>query len=375
MGKCVLTIDMASIRHNLDIVSRQLNNTSVIAGVIKANAYGMGYIPIGLELYANGCRHFFVASVEEGIAVRLNLPTNIFIYVLGGTKKNSEQYYIDHQLTPVVVSYEALSRWRDFLISRSSHLSIAIKLNTGMNRFGFDERDVDLFCSQISKFNCFSIKLVMSHLACADAPHHPLNHIQLSRFVDFSNRISQVVEVELRSLANSSGIFLGSDFHFDMVRPGAALYGINPQPRSLNPLRNAVSFKLPLRLIRRAVSDGDVGYGATLSISAGDMLAVVAGGYADGIHTAFGRQFEGRIHGVSVPTCGRISMDATTFDVTNALSAGNQIADDDYIHVIDSTFTLDYWMNKTNSLGYEILTSFGDRIERCYINKRVESDE
>ena len=190
---------------------------------------------------------------------------------------------------------------------------------------------------------------------------HPLNGDQLARFQAVLATIKALYPEIKASLANSSGAFLGEDYHFDMVRIGAALYGINPQLGRLNPLRQVFHLRLPVLQIRVTEQPESVGYGASACVAKQTRLAVVAGGYADGIHRSLGLVPRGQVAGGQLKAIGRISMDSFIFDISDI--AG----DPEYVDVINEKLTLDYLMGANKTLGYEVLTSLGDRYQRRYI--------
>jgi alanine racemase len=206
----------------------------------------------------------------------------------------------------------------------------------------------------------------MSHLACADEPWHPLNARQLRAFERAAIAIKQVFPAVRLSLANSSGIFLGGEWHFDLVRPGASLYGVNPQPEQTNPMRQVIHLQLPVLQLRSLSESTAIGYGATQTLSPPDCMAVVAGGYADGLHRTIGRQGEGMIDGVPVPVVGRISMDTTAFNLSELPQSPDSI-EGLYIDVVNSQLTVDLLARRTGALGYEVLTSLGGRYRRQYL--------
>jgi alanine racemase len=203
----------------------------------------------------------------------------------------------------------------------------------------------------------------MSHLACADECAHPLNKIQLEKFKHIITKTKNYFPHVKVSFANSSGTFLGDEYHFDMVRIGAGLYGINPQPSKPNPLKQTINLKLPILQIRVIESAVNIGYGATASAKTGQRLAVVAGGYADGINRTLGSKPRGTIDNNDVDAIGRISMDSCIFDISACTNANPE-----YIEVINDKLTIDKIALENKSLGYEVLTSLGRRYRRQYLS-------
>lgn len=358
----ILSIDLPAIQSNWHYVASTLAVNTECAAVVKANAYGVGATQVVGALYQRGCRNFFVVTLDEALDLRKILPSDASLFVLGGLKEGSESLFIDFDLTPVLYSLRAISRWLDFCDTQNVSIPCALKLDTGMTRLGMSLDDLDHFFKEIVHRRSLNPVLFMSHLACADERAHPLNNLQLTRFKNAASKIKAYFPNIKLSLANSSGVFLGSEYHFDMVRIGAALYGINPQRDQVNPLSSTIYLKLPVLQIRELGVPVSVGYGAVGQAGAGSRLAVVAGGYADGIHRTLGLEPIGQIEGVEVSAIGRVSMDSCVFDISSSPNAFPN-----YIDVINSNLTLDSLIAKNKSLGYEVLTSLGSRYKREYL--------
>lgn len=361
----MLTIDLSAIQANWLHISSVSQGAT--AGVIKANAYGLGASRVGPVLYSAGCREFFVATLDEALAAREFLPSDSSIYVLGGPRIGEAQEFIKANLIPVLCSLAQIKDWAQQKQQQNYAYPSAIKLNTGMTRFGLDIYELKSLCDNTDLIKAINPVLLMSHLACADDPAHRLNSSQQQQFADCAAHIRNIFPSIRLSLANSSGIFLGSRWHYDLVRPGAALYGINPQPLLSNPMRPVVGLSLPIIQIRTLEDDATLGYAAEAFLLKGKRVAVVAGGYADGLHRTLGRQPEGDLCGYRVQAIGRISMDATIFDISEVQLPNEKLLGES-IEVINEYFTLDYLSNKNQLLGYEVLTSLGARYKQCYLS-------
>lgn len=363
----MLTINLPAIQSNW-LKLRSIANGAAIAGVIKANAYGLGAKDIGKALYNVGCREFFLASIDEALVARSYLPEDTVVYVLGGIGINNERLLIESKITPVLCSVAAITTWSN----TNSRLGIAtpsaIKVNTGMTRFGLDLKEFERLCESPELVRAVNPLLVMSHLACADEPEHPLNYLQHDRFNACTILIKKLLPSLRFSLANSSGIFLGDDWHFDLCRPGAALYGINPTPNQPNPMSPVVRLSLPITQVRKLDAVATIGYGCAASLPDGARVAVVAGGYADGLHRTLGAQPEGYLNGHLIRAVGRISMDSTIFDISSINLPEEQLLGTK-IEVINDLLSLDYLSQKNKSLGYEVLTSLGGRYPREYVKE------
>jgi alanine racemase len=361
----ILTIDLTAIAANWTLLAERMAPGVAVGAVIKANAYGLGAARVGRELYSAGAREFFFATKQEALAFKSEELTGIRCYVLGGAAAGDEAEFIEQNLIPVLFSFAAVMRWSAVCMQKGVAAASVIKLNTGMTRLGLDCSQFAELCANGALFKSINPQLLMSHLACADEPAHALNGVQLDAF----KRALALVKFQLPelrySLANSSGIFLGDDWHFDLVRPGAALYGINPTPASQNPMRNVVRLALPILQIRVLEEDATIGYGAAAAMPKGSRLAVVAGGYADGLQRTLGLAPEGILRGHKVQVVGRVSMDSMIFDISHIPVA--DIGPDDYIEVINDELSIDYLMKKNQTLGYEVLTSLGARFVRRYL--------
>jgi alanine racemase len=357
----ILTINLTAIQSNWLFVSARLRQGSECAAAVKANAYGVGAVEVTRALYAVGCRYFYVVTLHEAVELRNALPRDAILYVLGGVPDDMGEIFVDLNLIPVLYSRLAVDQWLSFCALQKQAFPCALKLNTGMTRLGIDASELDRLLNAPEDIAYLNPVLAMSHLACADEPTNPLNNQQLARFSDAIAKIKGLFPKIKTSLANSSGTFLGDAYHFDMVRIGAALYGINPQSGSPNPLTSVIHLKLPVLQIRATERPESVGYGATASVASGTRLAVVAGGYSDGIHRSLGMAPRGQFGGVDLKSVGRMSMDSCIFDITDIEG------ELDYIDVINGELNLDYLMSANKTLGYEVLTSLGDRYQRHYI--------
>jgi alanine racemase len=239
-----------------------------------------------------------------------------------------------------------------------------IHVDTGMTRLGLSLRDLATLAAEPARLSGLALSAVISHLACADEPAHPLNAAQLAAFRAALHRLSAGPGLTPASLAASSGIFLGADYHFDFVRPGAALYGVNPTPGAANPMVQVVRLKgkiLQLRDVDRGVT---VGYGASHRMEHAGRIATVAVGYADGWFRSSSHRGTAGIAGKRVPIVGRISMDLLTLDVTDAdpvLARPGAFVD-----LIDEQQDVDAVAAAAGTIGYEVLTALGRRYHRVY---------
>jgi alanine racemase len=317
--------------------------------VVKADAYGLGAEPVAKALRLAGCETFFVATLDEGIALRAVLGGGPEIAVFNGPLTGSADEYPAHGLTPVLNDLGQVQAWR------RANAPAILHVDTGMSRLGMTARELSLFTND-------PIPLVglVSHLACADAPEHPLNAVQLARFTAIKAQFPRL----RASLSASSGIFLGRDYRHDLVRPGAALSGVNPCPGTPNPMRQVVTLKGKIVQVREIDRGESVGYGAAHVMPEPGRLAVVAVGYADGWLRAMSHRGSGAMAGRRVPLVGRVSMDLITFDVS-ALAPG-RARPGDTIELLGAGYGVDEAAADAGTIGYEILTALGARYHRIY---------
>jgi alanine racemase len=358
----VLTVDLDAIVANW----RKLEKTAVPAecsAVIKANAYGCGLEPVARVLAKAGCKTFFVATLDEARATRAAAPSAV-IYVLNGFIQNTGDAYAKVDAKPVIGDLNELAEWDVFCRRAGWAGGAAIHIDTGMHRLGLTVAEAQGLIPRINAGD-HGISLVMSHLACAESLHHPMNAKQLATFREIASLFTGVPA----SLSNSSGIFLGSPFQFDMVRPGAALYGVNPTPEADNPMQGVVDLKARVVQIREVERGDSVGYGATWTARRPTRLAIVSAGYADGYFRAGGsndgtRGAEVVVAGKRCPIAGRVSMDLMAIDVTdlekNAARRGHLVT------LIGDGITVDELAHHFGTIGYEVLTSLGLRHARVY---------
>jgi alanine racemase len=327
--------------------------------VVKADAYGLGAVPVARALAAAGCRTFFVAHVEEALALRGAVPA-AEIAVLNGCPPGAARLFVAQRLIPVLNDLGRIQAWlRDAAPDPAAPPAI-LHVDTGMHRLGLPMGDLAAALA-LDGFAACRWRNVMSHLACSDEPDHPRNALQRERFAS--------VRAQLpgwrASFANSSGVFLGPDYWCDELRPGAALYGINPVPGRSNPLAQPLRLQAPILQVRRVDSAETVGYGAAHSVEKTAKIATIAVGYADGyLRTASGR---GHLHiaGIAVPVIGRVSMDLITLDVSGLPEALAQPGTP--VDVLGAQRTPDDLAADAGTIGYEILTSLGGRYHRRYI--------
>jgi alanine racemase len=358
-ASALLTIDVGAVAANWKRLSA-LVGPAEAAAVVKADCYGLGMARIAPALFATGCRSFFVACLDEGISLRRILPGAV-IHVLSGPLGGDEAEFARHNLVPVLNSLAQITGWAAFAKKGSGAPAVAVHIDTGMNRLGLSEPELERLAAKPEILAAMRPVLVMSHLACADDSDSPMNARQLTTL----RRLASHLPALPQSIAASSGIFLGRGYHLGMVRPGAALYGLNPMPGRPNPMSQVVKLQGKIVQVRDVDSPQTVGYGATHRVEGRRRLAIVAVGYADGWFRSLSNRGHGMIGGIKVPVVGRVSMDLTTFDVTDVPAGA--VHPGALVELIGPGLTVDTVADEAATIGYEILTALGGRYHRRWI--------
>lgn len=355
-----LTVDLRAVVANWRAL-RRIAAPAEVAAVVKADAYGLGASRVAAALARAGCRTFFVARVGEGVELRARLP-RARILVLDGLAAGGAETCAAEDLTPVLNQPFEIGRWAGQARGVGRRLPAALHVDTGMCRLGLSVGEARRQAADLPPE--VEPVLVMSHLACAEEPDHPLNGAQLGRLAGLADLLPGVP----RSLANSSGIFLGDPYRHELCRPGVALYGVNPTPGRPNPMRPVVRLEAPVLQVHEVDAPGSVGYGATFAARPGMRIATVAVGYADGFPRAAGA-WTGL--GGAAPVAGRVSMDLTGLDVTGlppgAVRPGRMV------ELLAGPDAVDRFAATAGTIGYEILTRLGRRFERVYLDHEDEA--
>ena len=345
-----LTVRLGAIAANYGTYCRMAGPCAV-AAVVKADAYGLGAAAVAPALAQAGCDSFFVARLAEGIALRKILP-QARIFVLDGAQSDAVPALLTHRLTPALNSLAEIAAWGAAAASARTSLDAVIHVDTGMNRLGLPPDELAILSGERAhRLAGLNIVLVMSHLACPDEAS-PMNAQQLSRF---RNALAMLPPAPA-SLAASHGAMLGMEYHFDLVRPGVALYGANPQPDSekrgeQNLMQTAAVLTGKVLQVRRIDTGDSVGYAATFRAKKPTMLATVALGYADGLPRTLSNKGAAAIRGARAAIVGRVSMDMLTLDVT-----GLAVNPGDTAELLGDAITLGEVAANAGTNEYEILT-------------------
>lgn len=367
--QAILTIDLDALVANWRKLG-SLAPQAECAAVVKADAYGLGAAQVGPALWRAGCRRFFVAHSSEALALREALP-DAAIHILHGPAAGAEDALAAAKLTPVLSTPGQIAAWSAAAKRLGRPLPAALHIDTGMNRLGLSTAEAEALLADPAALDGIELAFVMTHLACADEPQHPLNSQQRDRFAVWRKRFPGLKG----SFANSAGIFLGSDFHHDILRPGIALYGSNPFEPKFGALHAAGRMTevvhlqgkiLQVRSVDRGMS---VGYGAGYIVEKPSRIATVAVGYADGFSRALSGRgglalIKGRQGDVQVPIAGRVSMDLITLDVS-------ALPEEDCrpgtpVSLLGGGIDIDVQAAKAGTIAYEMLTQLGRRYRRIY---------
>ncbi len=413
MSLCTLEINLSAIKNNY-LLLQDICKTSLVGAAVKANGYGLGAVQISKALIEENCRHFFVATSEEGVNLRKALASwhesvfrhceknytvirrsnpvknsvsqNFFNYfsglprrfaprndgssihattpkaldndvnilVLNGVFEHDALELIEYNLTPVLNNLKQIEIWQKFSNLKNRLLPCYLHFNTGINRFGLSHSEIEQLINNRDLLKGLDLQYIISHLAISEEIDNPYNLEQLNRFKTYLQYFPNVKA----SLANSGGIFLGQDYHFDLVRPGAALYGLNPLTK------NPVTLKAPIIHLQNLTLDSHIGYNMTFTTERDSVIATLPFGYADGFSRNFSNQGEVFINGRSVPIVGRISMDLINIDVTDLPPLDIFLGQE--AEIIGNYCTPDKIASIIGTIGYEVLTSLGSRYKRMY---------
>lgn len=352
MAHGLLTIDCGAVVRNWRRLCG-IHAGGAVAGVVKADAYGLGAAQVAGALRDAGCRHFFVATVEEGTALREALGDEPMIAVLNGFEAGRHP-----RLTPVINSLEQL-RAHSGPLSGPHSGQLILHVDSGMSRLGLPLDELEALAADPTPLEGVELIFIMTHLAAAEDAGHPMNLAQLTRFHEACLRLPRA----RRSIANSSGIFLGPRFASELARPGAALYGLNPTPGKPNPMEPVITLTGQVLQIRDIPAGQTVGYGGAWLATRPSRIATIGLGYADGMPRAVDGKLKARYRGQEFPLVGRVSMDLMTFDVTDVtgLQPGR------WIELIGPHQDADAVAEMAGTIGYEVLTSLGRRFRREYL--------
>ncbi len=360
-----LKIDLGAIAQNHATIAKQLSPKTEIAGVVKANGYGMGAERIAETLYDCGTRQFFVATMDEALNLRAQLPDDSSVALLCGLLPYAEALYAEQRITPVLNSVDEIQRWNKTCVDLQKSLPAIIHFDTGMNRLGLGPDETETLLSDMSTMSNIDCKAIMSHFACADEHDHPMTHEQYKLFEKTAAHFPNAK----KSLSNSSGVFRSKDYHYDIVRPGMAICGLNPTPEKASPMMPVASLETRILQIRTMRKGDPAGYGATYRFDKEGQQATVSLGYADGFLRHLGSNAKLYFNGQPCTITGRVSMDLITVDISNIEGEKPHVGA--LMEVLGPHQNADTLAEGGGTIGYEILTSLGSRYHRKYLEVRT----
>jgi alanine racemase len=352
----VLEIDLAAIAENWRRL-RDAHGGRPTSAVVKADAYGTGAAQVAPHLAAAGCRDFFVAHLDEAIALRELLP-DITIGVLNGPVPGTEHHHVEHAIDPVLGSLDDVTRWAALARKLGRRLPALLHLDTGINRLGLSAAEAAVLAEEPQRLDGIALRHVMTHFVSAEVPDDPLNAEQVRRFDALRARLPAAPT----SLASSAGIYLGEIARSDLARPGVSLYGGNPTPGPENPMRPVLRLRARVLQVRDLAVGETVGYNATWRAARPSRVAVVGVGYADGWPRGLSNRGRAAFAGIPLPLAGRVSMDLSAYDVTDA----PRIRPGDWLDLIGPHTSLERIAAEGQTTPYELLTRLGRRYARVW---------
>jgi len=366
----VLIVDLDRIAENWLSLRAHVAPTPC-AAVVKADAYGLGAQRVIPALYRAGCRAFFVATLDEAIEARALTGADAIIFLLDGIMPGAEAAIAETGALPVLSSRAEAEAWAAQSVETGNRLSCAIHIDTGLNRLGMTARELQTLAGSMHILEPIDVRLVMSHLACADDPAHPKNAQQREIFEQLFPLLPQAPA----SLAASDGLMLGKPYHYGLVRPGYALYGGQAFQGTRTPVEPVLAAFARVLQVRDCAPGHTVGYGASYAIPEQTRIATIACGYADGYFrhgSAASGQTNGQVvfNGTIAPIAGRVSMDLITANV-GAIEPG--VERGDWAEILGPTITLEDMGRNAGTIGYEVLTSLGARYHRVYLETTDEA--
>ncbi len=354
-----LTINLDAVKANYRTLSTKASGARMSA-VVKSDAYGLGAVRVALALSYEGCDLFFATRSAEGAALR-EAGVEGDIYILDGLVDGHAAHFHRHNMIPVLNCLAELAEWRNAAKARGETLRAAIHFDTGMNRLGFPAGELDTLAADPSLLHGIEVTFWMSHLASADEPDSHVNTMQLERFRAGLARLPEAKA----SFANSAGIYLGAEYHFDICRPGVALYGCTPGAHVNDPLAVVATTEARILQIQDLSPGESAGYGATWTASRPTRLGVLAIGYADGYPWALGNRSFVAVEGQRAPVVGRVSMDLITVDLTDVSADVARVGG--WAQTMGEVITVTELGQAAGTLPYELLTSLGKRYTRRYV--------
>ncbi len=361
-------IDLDALQHNFNAIKGLLRPETKILAVVKANAYGHGAVPCARTLLSYGADYLGVATIEEALELR---HANIFapILVLGYAPAQEAEVLISNNITPTVYTVEFAKALSNAAIKLDKDCRIHLKINTGMERLGFEPEQIEDI-KEVCSLPRLTAEGIFTHLACADSEDSSGVHLQYEKFINLTNALTNDgIHIPIRHILNSAGIFDFPEYQLEMVRPGIVLYGYYPsdfihtERASLKPV---MTLKTRVIHLHKAPAGSKVSYGWTYVAKAPITIATIPIGYADGYNRHLSGKGKMLAKGQTVPLLGKICMDQCMIDVSsvNTVNVGDEII------IIgkqgDEQITAQDLADQIDTISYEILCATGKRVPRLY---------
>lgn len=356
----VLDIDLDALADNIRLIQNRVAPHALVAGILKADAYGVGMAEIAAIHHAAGTRTYFVATPEEGQALRQCLGKDAEIALLCGLIQGAAGFYREYGLSPVLNSLVEVEEWA----KHGENAPAMLHLDTGMNRLGLDRGETARLLADLSLLDGVHLTALLSHFACADEADHPMTARQIDDFERITTAIRAKKPGIRRSLSNSAGIFGDFDANYDLVRPGMAVFGLNPTAGHDNPMKAVVKLRARILQTRHVGPGESIGYNATYPCRTKMRVATIGLGYADGFLRSLSNRGAAFWNGQMCPILGRVSMDLVSIDITAI--TGPAPGPGDWVDILGPDQDVDTLAASAGTIGYEILTGLGARYHRHY---------
>ena len=361
-------IDLEQLKLNWQWLDAITHPNCITAGVVKANGYGHGIGTIAVSLFEAGCRIFCVARIEEALQLRniliqQNISQHITeIITFDGLQESDIAFYYSHKITPALKKVSEIELAANFTNSSGIKFPVWIQLDTGMNRLGISETELNssLKNTVLNNLSQLNVSAIMSHLSSSDTPSHKANEMQRVRFEKMSKKIASLP----LSLAASHGMLMSKEFHYDITRPGLALYGYLDNPNTNFNCKPILDWMAPILQIRDIRKGEHIGYGADFRANRSMRVATIGAGYADGYRRSLAQSGKVDVGGYICSLVGRISMDSLVIDVSNVPEA--ILGKETQVCLIGKHYNAKDMASDLSTISYEILTNLGSRPQRIY---------
>lgn len=344
----ILEVNLKNLIHNYKVFKKFIKNKQV-AATIKANAYGIGDKIAFSTLYKNGCRHFFLATLNEGLELRKSFKKG-YIYILNGLENNDINIFKINKLIPILNSKIEMK------VIEKTKFKFGIHIDTGLNRLGINKKDLPK-----KIYNKKNLQIVLTHLASSDEKKNLYNYFQNKKFKSINNLFKN--KKIIFSLANSMGTILGKDFHYDLLRPGISLYGGHYNTKLKKYIKPVVKLKAKILQIKQILKNEYIGYNQTYKTKKSIWIAVIGIGYGDGISRMLNNKGFVYYKNHKFRILGRISMDSITIDISKSCKL---FKIGQYVEIINYSHGIDELAKQCETISNEILTSISNRVQRIY---------